>query len=145
MSSRIAAFAAAPLAWYDDAATSSCNPSRANVPVLEMHGGEDTRIVYQGGSDKNRPGFTTEAIPQWLQQWAGRDGCDAANQTVPLEGVVGAGNAVNVTTWNCGGVEGLVSHYYSQQMQHVWPTTANAGFSGTDVVMRFFRRFGASK
>ena len=72
----------------------TCTPSRTNVPILEIHGGNDTRIPYEGGPDHDRTGLVTEGIPAWLGQWAGRDGC-VGNATVGLEGGVG----VNVTKW----------------------------------------------
>ena len=136
MSSRVASFAAAPGAFYQGYDV-PCNPSRTNVPILELHGGADTRILYQGGPDPNRPGYSTDPIPTWLQSWATRNQCHPVNTTVPLTGVVGD-NEVTKTTWNCGETNGLVSHYFSKTMKHVWPTVGNAGYNGTQVIMEFF-------
>lgn len=152
-SSQIAAFAAAPLAWYipnNSSMTitppSACNPSRLNVLMLEIPGGKDTRIVYQGGLDKNRPGLVTEA-PAWLQQWVAWDECVQGNLIKPLKGSFIGGGEVNVTTWRCGpdGQAGSVSYYFSERMAHVWPTGGNAGFNGTTFIMNFFGRWRGSE
>ena len=134
-SSLIAAFAPVSGAFYTDY-QGPCYPSRSPIPILEFHGGSDTYIPYEGGEDSDDRGVT-EPIPQWLQEWAARDQCDAGNQTVQLTDAEGTNN-VNRTTWTCGGEDGVVTHYFSSYLGHVWPTEADAGYNATSVIMRFF-------
>lgn len=135
MSGRIAAFAPVSGAFYEDF-QGSCYPARDTVPILEFHGGSDKTINYLGGPDLGDRGDTVP-IPQWLQQWAQRDQCDPTNKTVELINTAGKNNA-NRTTWTCGGETGLVSHYFSSYLGHVWPVEENAGYNATTVIMDFF-------
>ena len=135
----IAAFAPVSGAFYTDF-QGPCFPSRTPIPILEFHGGADTTIFYEGGEDGSDRGITVP-IPDWLHNWTAWDGCaqTAANETAILVDKEGANN-VNRTTWDCGGHAGIVSHYFSSYSKHVWPTSENAGYNATSVIMEFFGR-----
>lgn len=49
-------------------------PSRP-VPILDIHGTADTAIPYQGIPTSAYPPWPLPSIPQWLQGWSIRDGC----------------------------------------------------------------------
>ena len=138
MSARIVAFAPVSGAFYVNS-EGPCYPSRTTIPMLEFHGGNDSFIQYQGGEDRGHRGVT-EPIPQWLQEWAQRDQCNPQNSTAQLIAATGNDN-VNRTTWTCGGQEGVVSHYFSSYLGHVWPTAENAGYNATSVIMEFSDRW----
>jgi polyhydroxybutyrate depolymerase len=57
----------------------SCSPTRP-VPVLGVHGTEDTVIPYNGYQDGSLPpmvyGMVDTPIPQWASAWGARNGCD---------------------------------------------------------------------
>ena len=139
MSKRIAAFAPVSPAMYPEF-EEPCRPSRTGIPILEFHGGSDTTIRYEGGEDGSDRGLTIP-IPTYLLDWAHRNGCidPVVNKTVELK-LSNGWNYANKTTWNCGGQEGIVTHYYEQYLEHKWPTVANANFSATKVVLDFFEK-----
>lgn len=136
MSSRIAAFAPVSGAFYRDY-MGPCYPSRSPIPELEFHGGADPIIPYYGGEDRSGRGVTV-SIPSWLHNWTIQDGCapHAKNSTVVLPGV--GGKSVRRTTWDCKRQIGIVSHYFSETLGHVWPNEANAGYNATSVILDFF-------
>ncbi|MCJ1468746.1 hypothetical protein MMC07_007376 [Pseudocyphellaria aurata] len=136
MSSRIAAFAPVSGAFYRDF-MGPCYPSRSSIPILEFHGGADKTILYEGGEDASQRGVTV-SIPSWLQDWAVRDGCTDpfSNTTVVLP--EDGGMSVQRTTWDCNGQDGIVSHYFSENLTHVWPNETNAGYNATSVILDYF-------
>lgn len=69
---RIAAFVPISGNYYD--LPGGCHPGRA-VPILEIHGAADPIVPYQGISVSENPTWPLPSIPQWLQDWATRDGC----------------------------------------------------------------------
>lgn len=151
LSETIMAFAAAPLALYEGTQGTmgkEClgrkkKDGERGLPVLEIHGGRDKRVLYEGGSSKERGGLRTVGVPAWLQGWAGRDGYEVGNRTEGFEGVKG----VNMTTWKCPvsaekEEEGLVAGILSERMGHVWPTLENSGVDGSRVILEFFERWG---
>lgn len=72
LAGRIAAFAPASGNYY--ALPGGCHPGRA-VPILEIHGTADSVVPYAGISAQQNPQWPLPSIPQWLQDWATRDGC----------------------------------------------------------------------
>jgi poly(3-hydroxybutyrate) depolymerase len=140
ISKRIAAFAPVSPAMYP-AFEEPCQPGREHIPILEFHGGSDTTIRYEGGKDGSNRGVTVP-IPTYLLHWSHRNGCTdpVVNKTVELKKNNGW-NYANRTTWDCGGQEGIVTHYYEQYLGHKWPTLANANYSATEVILEFFRGF----
>ena len=57
----------------------TCSPTRP-VPVLGVHGTDDTVIPYNGYQDGKLPpmvyGMVDTPIPQWASAWGARNGCD---------------------------------------------------------------------
>jgi polyhydroxybutyrate depolymerase len=75
MSDRVIAIASVSGRMADD----NCHPAQP-VSVLEMHGTEDTNIMYEGGGPDNAPSVTAIA-----QRWTVLDGCPST----PTESKVG--------------------------------------------------------
>lgn len=109
---------------------------------MEFHGSADTTIPYDGGEGSGGP---LPAIPAWLNNWAGRNGCAGGEgETMTFE----YDNAVNHTTWSCNGVDGVVDGYWIQGMGHDWPSTSynddNQGdttvLDATPLILDFFRK-----
>jgi polyhydroxybutyrate depolymerase len=69
---RIAAFAPVSGNYY--ALPGGCHPGRP-VPVLEVHGTADQVVPYAGIPASINPAWPLPSVPQWLQDWAARDGC----------------------------------------------------------------------
>jgi polyhydroxybutyrate depolymerase len=58
-----------------------CHPSRP-VPAIVFHGSADPIVPYQGGISGNS-GFNLPAIPDWVKELAGRNGCKDTSQELP--------------------------------------------------------------
>lgn len=56
--------ALAPVAgsFYTDVNGTDCTPARSPLPILEIHGGNDTTVYYDGGEGE---GGLLPAIPTW--------------------------------------------------------------------------------
>ena len=142
MSQRIAAFAIVAGALYTDHSTSdcdgatvqidNCNPGRAKVPVLEIHGKDDHTIDYEGGV--RRKGCLP-SIPNWATQWAVHDGLGSTNQSVQLSGG-------HVTQYVFGRSQSVVT-YHVGHMGHEWPSPAvnGAPIDATPVILDWFRKW----
>jgi polyhydroxybutyrate depolymerase len=88
-----------------------CSPSRP-VPAIIFHGTDDPIVPYQGGL--TRPsGIPFPSIPDWVDELARRNGCDAAPQALETRGDV---SGVRYT--NCAGD---VIFYTIAQGGHSWP------------------------
>ncbi len=72
LAGRIAAFA--PISGNFYALPGGCHPGRP-VPILDFHGTADGTLPYMGISVSKNPVWPLPPIPQWLQEWATRDGC----------------------------------------------------------------------
>ncbi|KAI1762702.1 carbohydrate esterase family 1 protein [Hypoxylon sp. FL1150] len=113
-----AAFAPASGSFYtdNDDLHANCAPARSPLPILEVHGGSDASVHYDGGEGE---GGTEPAIPTWLGWWAQRNGCDDSEKTVEdsFDG------DVHHTTWTCGDTEGALQHWKVDDMGHCWAST----------------------
>lgn len=107
-----------------------CHPSRP-ISVFNIHGSADPLLPYNGLPLNLDPSWPLPSIPQWLQDWAERDGC-------------GQGPAVFLHTskvmgeqWTgCqGGV--VVMHYRIEGGGHSWPGMLG-GRSTVAVIWDFF-------
>ncbi|KAI8630219.1 carbohydrate esterase family 1 protein [Xylariaceae sp. FL1651] len=141
-----AAFAPASGAYYTDNAgvTGGCSPARSPLPILEVHGGIDASVHYDGGEGE---GGIEPAIPTWLGWWAERNSCASSNVEDSFDG------DVHHTTWTCaGGVEGMLQHWKVDDMGHCWAST-EINFSqisvlegpthiqASQIIMDFFDQF----
>lgn len=146
-SSRIAAFAIASGAFYQDSALKEplfghCSPARSPVPIMEFHGEKDPVIHYDG---KTTPDGETYNLPEWLKDWAVRNGCspDTQKQTTLLYN-----GKVERSSWACDTQGEVVIHYYIHGFGHGWPTTTpldnddqrygSTYFNATPIVLDFF-------
>ncbi|KAH7139138.1 Alpha/Beta hydrolase protein [Dendryphion nanum] len=126
---RIAAFAAVAGAFYTDAALTEplfgagCAPELIDgrkLPILEMHGLNDTVIAYDGD---NAPAPNSIPIPEWIDSWLDKNGCEGQ---VPKAEILDGGN-VTKSTWSCDGWEDVVVHYRIDKFGHGWPSTSFQG------------------
>ena len=105
-------------AFYTDinGPDNGCNPSPSALPLplLEIHGGNDSTVRYQGGQGDGGP---QPAISDWLDWWAKRNGCDSKKEESLFNG------EVQHLSWNCGGVDGRLQHYKVVSMGHCWADT----------------------
>lgn len=137
-SSRIATFAIASGAFYQDSALKEplfghCSPARSPVPIMEFHDGKTT------------PDGETYSLPEWLKDWAVRNGCspDTQKQTTLLYN-----GRVERSSWACDPQGEVVIHYYIHGFGHGWPTTTpldnddqrygSTYFNATPIVLDFF-------
>ncbi|KAJ7728805.1 carbohydrate esterase family 1 protein [Mycena maculata] len=139
-----AAFAAGSGSFYtDDSGVSGCTPVRSPMPMLEIHGGSDPDVHYEGGPGE---GGMEPAIPDWLSWWAQRNNCP--NQT--MENLYNGD--VQHYVWECNGVGGVLQHWKVDDMGHCWASTtldfseiaAGQGPTPIDastIVMNFFDQF----
>ncbi|KAI1283619.1 carbohydrate esterase family 1 protein [Xylaria sp. FL0933] len=112
-----AAFAPASGAYYtdDSGVTGGCSPARSPLPVLEIHGGSDASVFYNGGVGE---GGMEPAIPTWLGWWAERNACTSSTVEDSFDG------DVHHTTWTCAnGAEGVLQHWKVDDMGHCWAST----------------------
>ena len=71
LAGRIAAFA--PVSGSFFVTSADCHPARP-VSLLEFHGTSDTKVPYTGS---HGGGVVLPSLPQWLHDWATRDGCSS--------------------------------------------------------------------
>jgi polyhydroxybutyrate depolymerase len=134
LAGRIAAFVPVSGNYY--ALPDGCNPARA-APILEIHGTADSIVPYEGIPAIQSPLWPLPSIPQWLQDWATRDGC--------TQGPLVFLQTANVTGehWiHCKG-NATVVHYRMEGEGHSLPATI--GGIATDVLMwNFFQAHSLS-
>ncbi|KAF2729557.1 carbohydrate esterase family 1 protein [Polyplosphaeria fusca] len=140
-SNLFAAMASGSGSFYTDA--SGCSPASTPVPFLEIHGGADKTVFYEGGKGEGGP---LPSIPFWLDAWAQRNECtDKIEETV-------ANGDVHHLSWTCSGVEGLLQHYKVDDMGHCWADTeinltqisvpqGPAPIQASSIMMQFFDKF----
>jgi polyhydroxybutyrate depolymerase len=88
-----------------------CNPARP-LPAIVFHGTADPIVPYQGGL-AGRSGYTFPSIPDWVDELARRNDCDAAPQELAT-----SGNVSGVQYVNCAGD---VVFYTIAEGGHTWP------------------------
>jgi polyhydroxybutyrate depolymerase len=111
-----------------------CTPQR-QVPVLDFHGTADPVIPYTGNRERQLP-----PIPEWLTDWARRDGCT----TGPAQFF--RNNDVTGEQWTGCHDNSTVQHYRIDGGGHTWPgATAPSGpgntthtISATQLIWQFF-------
>ncbi|QDS70705.1 hypothetical protein FKW77_001844 [Venturia effusa] len=145
---KFTAFASVSGAFYEKAGgidVGNCADGRGVVPLLEIHGGSDKTVKYEGGIGE---GGIEPSIPNWLDLWQKRNGC---SQTPVVEDLVGG---VHHISWTCGGVEGALQHWKVDGGDHYWPSmtmtismmVAKAGpqpIEANDIIIDFFDKFNS--
>ncbi|MFJ9031321.1 alpha/beta hydrolase family esterase [Streptomyces sp. NPDC102274] len=107
LADRIAAIAPVAAALYPTG--EPCEPSRP-VPVIEFHGTGDVTIPYAGDADRGLP-----AIPDWVAQWAERDGCSSRARDRVTE------PDITVSRWRGCDRGAEVRHVAVTGGGHTWP------------------------
>ena len=126
LAGRIAA--AAPVAGNFYAIPGGCQPHRS-IPILEIHGSADSVLPYNGYADAAWP---LPPIPQWLQQWATRDGCRSGPMVFLRTAQVTAEH------WTACQQGAEVIHYRVEGGGHSWPAQLGEN-SSLDVIWNFFQ------
>lgn len=126
---RIAAFA--PVSGNHYAIPTGCKPGRP-VPILNFHGANDPLIPYDGVPITVAPDWPVPSMPQWLQDWASRDGCTTGPVTFLQEAHV-----VGEQWTGCQG-SATVIHYRVVGGGHAWPPPID-GHSPATVMWLFFQ------
>lgn len=127
LSGRIAAFAPMSGNFYN--APGGCHPTRP-VPIVDFHGLLDTVLPYNGISTQENASWPLPPIPQWLREWAIRDGC-TQGPTIILK----QSNVTGEQWSNCQGSATIV--HYRFQGGHSFPPMIQ-GQSGAEVAWQFF-------
>ena len=114
--------------------TGKC-PGRGSVSVLAVHGDADDTAVYNGNGLLGFQ-FGNPSVPERMEQWAERDGCNAKPTTKkPRSGLTvsrwkGCAKGVDVQLWTIAG------------WGHEWPRDGSASEPGvidaTKVALDFF-------
>ena len=148
-SKRFAAFGAVSAAYYQfrdasrrscksDSVKIDCNNGGNKVALIDIHGGRDDTIDYDGGY---RRGACLPSIPHFVTSWAERNGMSASNQTSEVYN----GDATHYV-FGDGESSGMVQSYYIPTMGHVWPSGSKAEvLNATGVLMDFFSKWTAEK
>lgn len=136
--------AIAPVAGTD--MTQSCVPVRP-VPVLEIHGTDDSNVPFAGGPGCGLAGVSFTSVPDTIARWSRRAACRGASfislrqgdGTCTRQGVCGAGTDVDLCVIAGGGhqwpgglppvVPGIGSCLFGDQSQT---------FSASSVAWAFF-------
>ncbi|HLH62289.1 MAG TPA: PHB depolymerase family esterase [Ktedonobacteraceae bacterium] len=124
---RIAAFA--PVSGNFYAIPGGCYPGRP-LPILDIHGTADPLLPYNGIPSSVNPQWPLPAIPDWLHDWAVRDGC-----TVGPVIFLQTSMAVGEQWTHCLG-DGAVVHYRMIGEGHSWPRMIGSR-SGTEAIWDF--------
>ncbi|KAF1344837.1 putative ferulic acid esterase [Delphinella strobiligena] len=149
-SNKFAAFMGGSAAAYQGTSNISCDPAtvpipcspgRPFIPILEIHGTNDTTIAYYGGPRKNH---CLPTIPHFVTEWAERDGLGGSNISTSLDGG-------NVTKYEFGAsthaigpynATGLVTHYRVEGLGHMWPWENQGHYiNATSITMAFFNTY----
>lgn len=148
-SKRFAAFGAVSAAYYQlrDGSRRSCNADRVKincnnngtkVPLIDIHGGQDSTIEYSGGYRRRA---CLPSIPHFVTSRAERNGMGTSNVTSEVHG----GDAVHYS-FGEGAADGMVQSYYVPTMGHVWASGSNGEvLRATDVLLDFFSRWTMEK
>ncbi len=107
MAGRLAAFA--PVSGSYPPYPGGCFPVRP-VPMLEIHGTEDSVVPYTG-----KPAMHEPPVLSWLQGWASADGCTSGPTTFYEQG------DVTGMEWTGCKDDATVVHYRIAGEGHTWP------------------------
>jgi poly(3-hydroxybutyrate) depolymerase len=149
----------APSSCFPDSVYNVCNPGRSRLPFLELHGDADGQIAYGGGSHQFN---CMPAIPQYISQWAVREGFYPNNtyNDTQLIGMATTTNLLNSSgltmaiqyQWgtsgvglfgNPGGTVGEVTHVRIPGWGHAWPQggSTSSGFSAAPYMLNYLSQW----
>ncbi|KAF3927380.1 hypothetical protein ABW21_db0204696 [Orbilia brochopaga] len=151
---KFAAFAPSSGAYtgFQPGGNATCTPYKTPLPILSIHGGNDTTVPYGGrnASSSGSPSapddvLATPPIEYWLQGWAERNKCTNQTETT-------MNSTVHRFLWTCDGIDGAMEHWKEDTMGHVWasqePTFSqiSAGepptkIEGNAVILAFFDKW----
>lgn len=114
-----------------------CHPTRP-VPIMDIDGSADQLVPYQGIPASLNPPWPEPSIPQQLQDWAKRDGCQQG-PTVFLR----TAQVMGENWTNCQG-SAEVAHYLIIGGGHSWPDKLGVR-SSLEVVWDFFQAHPLAK
>ncbi|MEL6867843.1 MAG: T9SS type A sorting domain-containing protein [Bacteroidota bacterium] len=141
LSDRIAAIASVTGAMTLTA-EDNCNPDRP-VPVMQIHGTNDQVVFFDGQMDFTRP------IPEIVDAWVARNGCNTIADTVALPDIDPTDNStVRLLSYSDCDDETEVVFYIVDNGGHTWPGTfpilmlgnTNQDFSASATVWDFFNK-----
>lgn len=126
LNGRFAALATVAGAFYPDASLTEplfqadCQPGLNGrvLPYLNLHGDADAVVAYNG---TNSPPPASIPVPEWVEGWAARDGCDK-----PVVSAV-EGGTVEESRWTCKGKQQAVVSRKIHGFGHGWPSKKNQG------------------
>ncbi|KAF4301364.1 hypothetical protein GTA08_BOTSDO07207 [Botryosphaeria dothidea] len=139
---KIAAFAPVSPAIYKgvlgapEGELPACKPGRLPIPILEFHGFKDGQIGYNGTSQRG----DTANIPEYMNDWAARDGFDPdKNKTTAL-----CTDTAFPVAWKHSWGSGVVQHYNASNLGHSYPNADDGRqtcYDATPLIMKFFAGF----
>ena len=129
LAKRIAAFAPVSGNYYS--LPGGCHPGRS-VPILEIHGTADSIVPYAGIPASENPIWPLPSVPQWLQDWASRDGC-TGGPVIFLQ----TSDVTGEQWMNCKENASVV-HYRIEGGDHSLPSTIG-GHSAAVIIWGFFQ------
>jgi len=153
MSRRIAAFAPVSGTYFANTKTCDaekvimkCNAGRRKIPMIAFHGAKDEVAAYAGGESQ---GQCSPSIPQFIRNWAMRDGLGLTNLTTSPR------QDTTVTKFGRDLETGMITLVLDKSIGHEWPsTTPNidntqegrhvATFEATEIIVNFFKRHSLS-
>jgi len=131
LAGRIAAFAPVSGSYYPQ--PGGCRPGRP-ISLLEFHGTGDHVVPYNG-----RASTGLLSVPEWLQEWVGRDSCPDTPSVQTQAG------DVTTYTWTGCAAGAVIEHYRIAGWGHRWPalpaTDAQETDSGVPVASVLIWRF----
>ena len=108
-----------------------CHPARP-ISVLNIHGTADQALPYNGLPPDVNPSWPFPSIPEWLQLWAGRDGC-GPDPTIFMR----TPQVLGEQWTGCKG-GATIMHYRIEKGPHAWPASI-AGQATAQAIWGFFQ------
>lgn len=131
LAGRIAAFA--PVSGSFFVTSAGCYPAHP-VSLLEFHGTGDTKVPYTGS---HAGGDVLPSLPQWLRDWATRDGCSSGPTPFFTR------SDVTGEQWTKCKDGSAIVHYRIAGGGHAWPGSSMPGatqmIQATPLIWQFFQ------
>lgn len=127
LAGRIAAFA--PISGDHYPPPGGCQPGRP-ISLLEINGTADPLVPYNGIPVSEELAWPESSIPQYLQEWATRDGC-TGQPAIFLQSAKVLGEQ-----WTNCPAHATIMHYRMIGEGHSWPASIG-DVSGTETIWQF--------